>query len=129
EDLHVEMPHVLGAPGSLPAGGKGLRQQRLKRFALGQPFAVFWRQRPQLVVAEAAYLLFQLVDLGQEQAGNDGGRGAGSRGTEVAETADVAFIAGAEQAQQELADVVRKRGQAVAQLLPKTDIHRRFTTH
>ena len=50
-------------------------------------------------------------------------------GADVAETADVALVAGAEQAQEKLADALRERGQTVAQLLPKPDIHRRFTTH
>ena len=39
EDLHVEVPHVLGAAAGLAAGGERLGQQVVERLALGQALA------------------------------------------------------------------------------------------
>ena len=54
EDLHVEVPHVLGAPGGLAAGGERLGQQIFEGLAVGQPFAELGRQGLELLVAEGA---------------------------------------------------------------------------
>ena len=44
DDLHVEVPHVLGAAGGLAAGGERLGQEVVERFAVGQAFAERGRQ-------------------------------------------------------------------------------------
>ena len=71
EDLHVEVPHVLGAAAGLAAGGERLGQQVVELCALGQPFAQLRRHRLQLLVAERPHLLFEVVDLRQQRAWHD----------------------------------------------------------
>ena len=107
----------------LAAGGEGLRQQVVEGLAFGQAFAELRRQRGQFVIAEGVHLLFELVDLVEQQAGDDGGRIAGLAAGNVAELADVALVGGAEQPQQEATDVVGQAGEAVAQLLPEGRFH------
>ncbi len=52
EDLHVEVPHVLGAAAGLAAGGERFGQQVVERGALGKPVAELGGQIAKLVVGE-----------------------------------------------------------------------------
>ena len=58
QDLHIEVPHVLGAVGGLAAGGKGLGQQRFEWLAIGQALAELWRQSFELFRAEGMHFFF-----------------------------------------------------------------------
>ena len=129
EHLHVEVAHVLGAPGGLPAGGERLGEQVVQEFAVGQALAELGRGLAQLLVALGAHLLFEVVDLGQERAGHDRMGGAGLVGPDVTELADIALIAGAEQAREEPADLFGEARQAVTQFFPEGRLNLRFGRH
>ena len=129
EDLHVEVPHVLGAAGGLAAGGERFGQQVLERSALGQAFAELRRQAFQLFVAQGAHSLFQAIDLFEMRSGNDPVRHLRVVGANVAELADVALVAGAEEAGQEPAGRFAERGETVAKLLPEAYVYGGIGSH
>ncbi len=62
DHLHVVVPHAQEAASRFAAGGKGLDQQVVERFALGQPAAEFDGFLLQLVVRQRLELRFQGVD-------------------------------------------------------------------
>ena len=62
DHLHVVMPHAQEAPARLAADGKGLDQNVVERFALGQPLAKHGRLLLQLGIAHRLVLWFQGVD-------------------------------------------------------------------
>src|SRR5262249_18896557 len=81
---------------------------------VGQPFAKLRRQPLQLGVAEGQHFFFQLVDLVQQGAGDDGVFFAVA-GTQIPQGADVALVAGAEQPGHEADDAFGKAVKSVAQ--------------
>ena len=121
QNLHVEVPHILGAQGRLPTSGIRLRQQIVQGGALSQPLAKHRRQRFELFVAQSVHFLFEDVYLIQHQAGSDPIRAV--LGADVAELADEPLIAGPKHARQKIGDRLRRGGQTIPQLLEEADVH------
>ena len=62
-ELHIEVPLPEGAGGRLADGGESLREQVIKRLALGEPLLELHRHGPQLGVAHRGEIFFDRVDL------------------------------------------------------------------
>jgi hypothetical protein len=122
-------PRICTSAGGFAAGGKGLRQQVLHGCPLGQPLPELGRQGLQLLVAEGLRLFFKTIDLVQMHAGDDGVRLRWVLRADVAHLADITFVAGAQDARQELGNRFGNGGQAVAQLFPKANVQTRFSRH
>ena len=72
EDLHVVVPHVLGAATRFATGGKRFGQNLVERFTFGQSCAELRRQFLQFFGAERLHLRFKVIDLGQGRTGGHG---------------------------------------------------------
>ena len=71
EDLHVEVPHVLGALGGLAAGGERFGQQVVERSPFASRSRNFGAVGLEFRVGHGLHRRFEFVDLGQQRAGND----------------------------------------------------------
>ena len=114
EDLHVEVPHVLGAEGGLAAGGKCLGQEVVERFTVGEPLAEFRRQGPKFFRALRVHRRFELIDL-REQRARRGGVRLLILGADVAELANRVFVRRAHHAREQADEPFRDAREPVAE--------------
>ena len=72
EDLHVVVPHPLGAAAGFAARGECFRQQLVERRAFRQPrLQELQRERLQFVVGERLRLRFEFVHFRERRAGDE----------------------------------------------------------
>src|SRR5207302_574408 len=87
------------------------------------------REGFKLLLAQRAHFLFKLVYPGQMRSRENCRWDVRTLGADIAELANVALVAGAEEAGLELGDPFGKGGETIADLLQNTNIHRAFGLH